>query len=176
MARNILIAAGVVAVVILFLWLAGDPEHAEAIRVTTTEATTTTEPPTTTEPTTTTTEAPAPEPAPAPVRATTAVPAAPRPTVAAPAAPTIPVASGSGACGGDLPPCRVMRRESGGDPTAIGRGQCGADDCYGKWQFDPDTAESLGYPRRMDLQPEEVQDQAARDLMARDGCGQWSTC
>lgn len=83
---------------------------------------------------------------------------------------------GTGRCGGDLPPCSVMERESGGDPTAIGYGQCGRDDCYGKWQIDPDTAESVGYPRRLDLQPESVQDDAARAILARDGCGAWSTC
>lgn len=49
-------------------------------------------------------------------------------------------------------------------------------DCYGKWQIHPDTAEAYGYPRRMDLQPEEVQDQAAREILAAGGCSQWSTC
>jgi hypothetical protein len=136
---------------------------------TSTTAATTTVPPTTTptEPPVTTTEAPTTVP-------TTRARSAPttRPYVAPAPART----GGSGACGGDLPPCYVMQRESGGDPTAIGEGQCGNEDCYGKWQIHPDTAESVGYPRRMDLQPESVQDDAARAILARDGCKAWSTC
>lgn len=132
---------------------------------------------TTTEPSTTTTEMTTTSTV-APVASTVAGTATPRTTVVvvAPTVKSTPATTGSGACGGDLPPCRVMQRESGGDPTAIGYGQCGEDDCYGKWQIDPDTAESVGYPRRLDLQPEEVQDDAARAIKARDGCGAWSTC
>lgn len=130
--------------------------------------------PTTTTEVTTTTQAPVTTVA--RVRPTTTVPAASLATLAAPAAPSIPAGTGSGACGGSLPPCSVMRRESGGNPSAIGYGQCGSDDCFGKWQIDPDTAESVGYPRRLDLQPESVQDDAARAILARDGCAAWSTC
>ena len=131
---------------------------------------------TTVAPTTTTTE---PEPEPAPVtappapRATTAPTAAPRATPV-PAAPTASI--GSGACGGDLPPCYVMAAESGGDPDAVNETGCGGRGCYGKWQFDPLTSRSLGYDRPMNEYPEHVQDEAARELMARNGCGQWSTC
>lgn len=69
-----------------------------------------------------------------------------------------------------------MNRESGGDPTAIGYGQCDNGPCEGKWQLDPVTRASLGYDRPMYTYPEDVQDDAARALKARDGCGAWSTC
>lgn len=84
--------------------------------------------------------------------------------------------SGNGRCGGDLPPCYVMEAESGGDPNAVNADGCGGRGCFGKWQFDPLTSQSLGYSRPMNEYDEATQDQAARDLMARDGCSQWSTC
>jgi hypothetical protein len=103
-------------------------------------------------------------------------------TVAASRAPTsgpsVP-STGSGACGGDLPPCSVMQKESGGSPTAVSPyGYCDGGDkrCHGKWQFDLDTWASLGYTGLPEEHSEAVQDEAARKLLARSGCGQWSTC
>lgn len=83
---------------------------------------------------------------------------------------------GSGRCGGNLPPCSVMMAESGGDPNAVNATGCGGRGCYGKWQFDPLTSQSLGYDRPMNEYPEGVQDEAAAKLLARSGCSQWSTC
>lgn len=103
-------------------------------------------------------------------------------TVAISRAPTSgppPASTGSGACGGDLPPCSVMQKESGGNPQAVSPyGYCNGGDgrCHGKWQFDLDTWESLGYTGLPENHSEAVQDEAARKLLARSGCGQWSTC
>lgn len=84
---------------------------------------------------------------------------------------------GSGACGGDLPPCWVMMQESGGDIGQVYASGCGGFGCYGKWQFDPRTSEGLGYPLTMDQYPESVQDEAARSLWAGGaGCSHWNAC
>lgn len=83
----------------------------------------------------------------------------------------------SGLCGGDLPPCWVLRIESGGDITAVNWGGCGGWNCYGKWQFDPRTSRGLGYPLTMDQYPEQVQDEAARRLWnGGRGCSHWAAC
>lgn len=139
--------------------------HHEAQVTDAPETSTTLEVPSTTAP-------PVTEPAPAPEPAYQSPPVTsggPRPSSAVPA-------PSEGRCGGSLPPCSVMQRESGGDPQAVNETGCGGRGCYGKWQIDPDTAESVGYPRRLDLQPEAVQDAAARAILARDGCQAWSTC
>jgi hypothetical protein len=138
---------------------------------TTTEAPTTTVP----EPTTTTSVAPEPvEEEPVTVPTTRARSA---PTTVPYVATTVPVAGGDGACGGSLPPCSVMRRESGGDPTAVNATGCGGRGCYGKWQFDPLTSQALGYPGTMDQYAESVQDEAARTLYADGaGCSHWGAC
>lgn len=121
--------------------------------------------PPTTAITTTTTTVPEPvtEPpttAPAPRRTTTTV------------APVVHEA-GSGACGGDLPPCWVMRQESGGNPQAVNPSSGAA----GKWQFLPSTSRSLGYSRPMNEYDEATQDQAARTLWAGGrGCSAWDAC
>lgn len=84
---------------------------------------------------------------------------------------------GSGACGGWLPPCWVMMRESGGNPQAVNWGGCGGRNCYGKWQFDPRTSQGLGYPGVMTDYSETVQDEAAGTLWANGrGCAAWSAC
>lgn len=119
----------------------------------------------------TTTTAPPPPP-------TTARPApkptAP-PTTRAPAPPVTqpPAQQGSGACGGDLPPCYVMMRESGGNIRAKNPSSSAS----GKWQFiDSTWAGYGGYSRAMDA-PEAVQDAKARALWAGGrGCSHWSAC
>lgn len=72
------------------------------------------------------------------------------------------VVYGSGACGGDLPPCSVMECESGGNLLA----QNPRSTASGKWQIlDSTWAGYGGYRRAMDA-PEEVQDGRAREIYA----------
>lgn len=79
-------------------------------------------------------------------------------------------ASVSGACGGNLPPCCVMMRESGGNPTVV-NASSGAS---GKWQFMTSTwAGYGGYPTAASA-PEWVQDQRAAQVWAGGaGAGHW---
>lgn len=89
------------------------------------------------------------------------------------------VGTATGACGGDLPPCWVMMRESGGDPNAVNPPPygCSGNGCYGKWQFDLTTSQALGYPLPMNQYPESVQDEAARRLWnGGAGCAAWDAC
>lgn len=102
-------------------------------------------PPTTTTTSTTTTTTAAPAPAPAP----------------------------GGRCGGDLPPCWVMQRESGGNITAKNPSSSAS----GKWQFINSTWAGFGGYAEAWMAPESVQDQKARILWAGGaGCGHWSAC
>jgi hypothetical protein len=77
----------------------------------------------------------------------------------------------TGACGGDLPPCCVMMRESHGSPTAV-NSSSGAS---GKWQFMPGTwNDYMGYPSAASA-PAWVQDQKARQVYAGGaGAGHWA--
>lgn len=78
-----------------------------------------------------------------------------------------------GACGGSLPPCWVMRAESGGDIHAVNP----ATGAAGKWQFVPSTSRAMGYSRPMDQYDESTQDEAARALWAGGrGCSHWDAC
>lgn len=86
-------------------------------------------------------------------------------------------------CGGDLPPCHVKQRESGGD-YSIWNGGCHNGPCpgaaswaSGAWQILPSTwAGYGGYANAADAPPE-VQDAKARELWAGGaGCGHWSAC
>lgn len=76
-------------------------------------------------------------------------------------------------CGGDLPPCAVKQRESGGSYSArnASSGACGA------WQFIPSTWAGFGgYASACDAPPE-VQDAKARALWANGaGCSHWAAC
>ena len=47
---------------------------------------------------------------------------------------------------------------------------------YGAYQFSQATWTGLGYPGRPDLEPPAMQDQAAQQLEARSGWGQWPAC
>lgn len=190
-ARLTVIAIPIVAMVATLFVIAttesaGDgviTEAAGASPTVTEEVTTTTEAPTTTttvdpaalaafyeavaaSQTTTTTAPPPPPPTTAAPR-----PTAP-PTTAAPAPPA-PVNYGSGACGGDLPPCYVMMRESGGNITA----QNPTSTASGKWQFlDSTWGGFMGYAKAR-YAPEWVQDERARQLWAGGrGCSHWSAC
>lgn len=129
---------------------------------------------TTTESTTTTTTA-APTTTGAPP--STARPAPPTTRYVAPTtkpATTVVAASpGNGQCGGTLPPCYVMNRESGGNPQAKNP----TSSASGKWQALDSTWQGYGgYARAMDA-PESVQDDFARRLWdGGRGCSHWSAC
>lgn len=73
------------------------------------------------------------------------------------------------ACGGDLPPCWVMMRESGGDPNAYNPDGCGGAGCYGKWQCDPRTCDGTGSEAEQDAEARRVWDDGR-------GCQHWNAC
>ena len=65
----------------------------------------------------------------------------------------------------------LRKCESGGNyKIATGNGY------YGAYQFDPRTWRSLGYSGLPSDAPPEVQDEAARKLLAKAGWGQWPAC
>lgn len=99
---------------------------------------------------------------PAPRRST--APTAPRPA---------PSMETSSACGGDLPPCYVLMRESKGNPRALNAGS-GAS---GLWQFmDGTWAGYGGYSKAM-YAPVAVQNAKARLVWNHGaGCSAWSAC
>lgn len=78
-----------------------------------------------------------------------------------------------GQCGGSLPPCWVMMRESRGNIHA----QNPRSTASGKWQIiDGTWGNHRGY-RKARYAPEWVQDERARMLWANGrGCGHWSSC
>lgn len=80
------------------------------------------------------------------------------------------VVYGTGACGGDLPPCSVMMCESGGNLTAQNRHSTAS----GKWQILDSTWNGFGGYSRAMYAPESVQDDKARELYAGGaGRSQW---
>ncbi|WP_426572308.1 transglycosylase family protein [Aquihabitans sp. McL0605] len=79
----------------------------------------------------------------------------------------------TGRCGGDLPPCYIMNRESGGSLTAKNPSSSAS----GKWQFLDSTWAGYGGYSSASQAPESVQDAKARQLWAGgSGCGHWSAC
>ncbi len=65
----------------------------------------------------------------------------------------------------------LRKCESGGNyKTATGNGY------YGAYQFDPRTWRTLGYSGLPSDAAPEVQDEAARKLLAKAGWGQWPAC
>lgn len=79
----------------------------------------------------------------------------------------------SGRCGGDLPPCYVMMRESRGSLTA----ENPVSTASGKWQFLDSTWNGYGGYSHASDAPESVQDARARELWANGaGCSHWEAC
>lgn len=79
----------------------------------------------------------------------------------------------SGRCGGNLPPCYVMNRESGGSLTA----ENPVSTASGKWQFLDSTWAGYGGYSHASQAPESVQDARAAELWASgSGCSHWSAC
>jgi hypothetical protein len=76
-------------------------------------------------------------------------------------------------CGGDLPPCYVMERESGGDPTA----ENPISTASGKWQALDTTWNHWGGYSHASFAPVDVQDAFARWLWdGGRGCSHWEAC
>lgn len=101
---------------------------------------------------------------------------------------------GNKTCGGSLPPCYVMNRESGGGYINLWNGgggpgctapygytgrisPCGISSASGKWQFIRGTwARYGGYLNAADA-PESVQDAKAREIWKGGrGCSHWRAC
>ncbi len=78
-----------------------------------------------------------------------------------------------GMCGGDLPPCYVMWRESRGDIHA----QNPRSTASGKWQFLDSTWAGFGGVRKARYADERTQDTKARLLWNHGrGCSHWNAC
>jgi hypothetical protein len=97
---------------------------------------------------------------------------APKPKYTPPPQPYV-AQQGSGRCGGNLPPCYVMMRESKGSLTAKNPSSTAS----GKWQFLNSTWQGYGgYPTAASA-PESVQDARAAQVWAGGaGCSNWSAC
>lgn len=127
---------------------------------------------TTVAPTTTTTEAPPPPP---PTTTTTERPAEVRTAAAAPATPAVNSTGHVNGypCGGDLPTCRVLACESGGNPTA----ENPRSSASGLWQFLDSTWAGFGGYARASHAPAAVQNEKARQLWAGGaGRSHWASC
>lgn len=83
---------------------------------------------------------------------------------------SVPAQYGTGACGGDLPPCAVMMCESGGSITAQNPNSTAS----GKWQFLDSTWGGYGGYSEAWMAPEHIQDERARQVYAGGrGRSQW---
>lgn len=79
----------------------------------------------------------------------------------------------TGRCGGGLPPCYVMERESGGNIRA----ENPTTTASGKWQFIDATWNGFGGYSHASRAPESVQDARARQVWAGGaGCANWAAC
>jgi len=78
-------------------------------------------------------------------------------------------AAGTGRCGGDLPPCWVMMRESRGNPNAVNPTGCSGRGCYGKWQCDPRSCNGRGSEAEQDAEARRLWDGGR-------GCSHWNAC
>lgn len=76
-------------------------------------------------------------------------------------------------CGQPLPPCFVMARESGGNPTA----ENPVSSASGLWQFIDSTWDGFGGYAHASWAPVDVQNEKARLTWAGGaGCGHWGAC
>ena len=76
-------------------------------------------------------------------------------------------------CGGQLPPCRVLACESGGNPTA----ENPRSSASGLWQFLDSTWDGHGGYARASYAPPSVQNDKAAMLWAGGaGAGHWAAC
>lgn len=93
---------------------------------------------------------------------------------AASAAPAVVEGSVNGyPCGGDLPPCYVLARESGGNPTA----QNPHSTASGLWQVLDSTWRGYAGYAKARLAPADVQNNFARQLWNHGaGCHHWFAC
>lgn len=120
--------------------------------------------------------------------ATTTTTTAPAPPPTTPPAP-VEAQPATGICGGDLPPCWVVERESGGDPriwngscyAPIGwagkTSPCGGSTASGIYQFIRGTWNNYGGFLNAADAPVHVQVAKARELWAGGaGCGHWQAC
>lgn len=106
-------------------------------------------------------------------------------TITRPHTPTTTPTSPSRRCGGHLPPCWVLARESGGRYDAVNPTGCGGRGCYGAWQFDPRTwdaaAGRAGRPDLIGVRPDRASPED-QDLIAAAlwddgrGCSHWAAC
>jgi hypothetical protein len=92
-------------------------------------------------------------------------------------APVEPPSSGGSVngypCGGSLPPCYVLMRESRGDPLA----ENPTSSASGLWQFLDSTWAGFGGYARASHAPPSVQNAKAAQLWAGGaGCSHWSAC
>lgn len=80
-------------------------------------------------------------------------------------------------CGGDLPPCYVLYRESRGIPTVVEGHGSPYTHASGLWQFMPSTWNDFqGYPYAA-AAPPAVQNEKAREVWAGGaGCSNWVAC
>lgn len=83
--------------------------------------------------------------------------------------PAVVYTASTGRCGGDLPPCWVMNRESGGNINAYNPTGCGGRGCRGKWQCDPRTCSGTGTEEQQDAEARAVWDGGR-------GCRAWNAC
>lgn len=82
-----------------------------------------------------------------------------------------PAIYGTGACGGDLPPCSVMMCENGGKITGTGMTNPRVS---GKWQIHDGTWDGYGGYESAEDAPESVQDEKAALIYdGGAGRGQW---
>jgi transglycosylase-like protein len=105
--------------------------------------------------------------------------AANRPNTPGPRAPRASAGiSGTGSvngypCGGALPPCYVLARESGGDPTA----ENPISTASGLWQILDSTWQGFGGYSHASDAPPDVQNARAAELWdGGAGCSHWSAC